>query len=467
MSRFDIEKFLTENQIEHKSANKQKFIEIKECFYCGSKRKLTVYVGEDKEKMSYGFSRCYKCREPGNFSKIIATVKNISEKEAYVIFIGRSKVSEKKSPFEIDVPTSIELKMDLQRKELEISQLPDQALPLGRIELDTNVTGYIKKRGLSIEGFSKLNCVFVPSDIESVFNLISENYKLYVELIKKNNSIEIFKKMLFSRAPVLDEDVLRDLPGIPPKVIEVCRLTVKLRGRIVFPVSVGTRTLGYVARDYTGTSKLKVMNSSGEWSGSLFWNFNLARTSKEVVICEGIFSAISCGVDRSIALLGKNINPSSDKIRLLKKLGAKIFYIYLDTGAEKDAESLKKTLMSFAEEVHIIKPPSVIKIARKLTTQEIDQINKKGFRIENWEDKYGLYSIGFKDHRAFKVALRLINSQNIPQNDRPLIGKSRKLSQLEKDLISVIADGDFLDPNDLGEKHNSKLINTDDYFSCN
>jgi hypothetical protein len=469
MSVFNITEFLETNNIVYKGPNRRGYLEIMECLYCGSKKKLNVYIKHDDGKVPYGFSKCFKCGEPGSFSKIIATVKNITEEAAFVLFRGdANKKKQIDSPFAIEVVVGLEIVGQKTKKELSISKLPEIVMPLSLETIDDACLKYINKRGLSLDNFHKVGCLYIPFEFKEVFELIHNKYKDEIVILEKRGLKEEFKKILFVPEPYTkrEEEIIAKINEVDLTMIEVCKVTLRLRGRVVFPVKIGNKNLAFVARDISGKSNIKVINSSGAWANSLFWNFNNVRNSREVVICEGIFSAISCGIERSIALLGKNINSESDKIRLLKRLGAKVFYIYLDTGATKEAQNLKKLLMNFAEEVHIVKIPSAIKTEHTLSDSELYQINSSGISICRWKID-NTYLIDFHDHRTFKIAIKLKNGSKIPKGDERYRRKAQKIKEINMELLENVAEGDFLDSNDLGRETNDHIISDIGFFNCN
>lgn len=467
-TEFDIISFLENNNILFKGPNRRGFIELIECPYCGAKKKLNICVDRSGDGVRYGFAKCFKCGEPGSFHKIISTVQGITENQALAIYLGGKKRKEApESPFAIeDFIPKIEMSDQKIKKELQIGKLPEVVMPVHSDELAEECLSYIEKRGLSIEDFKKIGALYVPSDYSELQKIISLKFSFAFNRLKDEGLYNQFKETLFSKNKEFTEQqfaLIAKFDSVEPSMFTACRETYNLRGRIVFPVKIGNKNLGYVARDITGLSHVKAKNSIGTEFRSLFWNFNNVRNAREVVICEGIFSAISCGIDRSIALLGKNINPESDKIRLLKRLSARIFYIYLDTGAEKEAEQLRDILMNFAEEVHIIKIPPALKVQTALTDVELLQIEKLIPSFLVWErDK--TYTISHIDQRAFKIAVRLLDNRLIPRNDEKLIPMARKLLKLDRNTLENIASGDFLDSNDLGIDFNNKIITKNDNF---
>jgi hypothetical protein len=121
--------------------------------------------------------------------------------------------------------------------------------------------------------------------------------------------------------------------GLTDEVINALNLYHwKSAKRVVFLVTKNGEIFGTLARDYIGDQVKKVLNSVGGWRSFNVWNFDNAKSSKELVICEGAFSAIKCGYARSIALLGKAA--TAGQIELIRTMDAKKIYICLDVGTE-------------------------------------------------------------------------------------------------------------------------------------
>lgn len=131
--------------------------------------------------------------------------------------------------------------------------------------------------------------------------------------------------------------------------------------RVVFPVIYNGDWYGYVARDFTGTHEKKVLNSAGNFRNRFFWNHDLVVDSEELVICEGIFSAIKCGINRSIALLGKIA--ADDQVELIRTLeNTKRVYICLDVDAQPEQYDLYRKLVPYFKEIYNVELPPVKKI---------------------------------------------------------------------------------------------------------
>lgn len=302
----DILEYLENKDIEFKGPNKRDFITLEECPYCGGKNKLYVYVDKEGTDYNYGKFKCFKCEvEPNsNFNFLRAKIEGKDPSN----FKYENKDDDNEY-LSLNFTNELDTKKESFLKTLEKYPIMDMPQYTRLIESgDKQAITYLKKRGLSFEQAIKMG-VYV-----SVFN----NYKHLKEVYKKSTNKE---------KEILDE---------------VKRYT----GRVIIPLKVIDKIYGYVARDYTGKidPKYKVLNSRGALTTAFIWNFDNVKKSKRVVICEGIFDAIKNGLDQSVAMLGKDVNPNSDKIKLLTTLRPEEFIIYPDNGALSDALSLAEVL---------------------------------------------------------------------------------------------------------------------------
>ncbi len=125
--------------------------------------------------------------------------------------------------------------------------------------------------------------------------------------------------------------------------------------RIIIPVfNNKSELVSFVARDYTGTSKLKVLTPLPGHSKTNIKNqvFNLynAIETKQLIIGEGVFDAISLGLS-GVALFGK----VPTEIQLAKIINCKPrrVTICLDKDAQYEAEKLARQLTLHVEDVRI------------------------------------------------------------------------------------------------------------------
>ena len=132
------------------------------------------------------------------------------------------------------------------------------------------------------------------------------------------------------------------------------------RNRIIIPSYDNEGKLNYfIARDIFPESRMKYKNPSVSKdiiAFDLFINWN-----KPIILCEGVFDAISIR-NNAIPLLGKFLS-NVLKTKLVKKKVKKI-YIALDEDAKQDAVKLAKFLMDNGIDVYLIemegKDPSEI-----------------------------------------------------------------------------------------------------------
>lgn len=132
-------------------------------------------------------------------------------------------------------------------------------------------------------------------------------------------------------------------------------------GRVIVPVfdeEEENKLVSFIARDYTGKLKPKVLTPPAETGHhgikDYLFNFHRAKKLGVVLIGEGVFDAISLGV-RGICLFGKTIT----SVQLAKLLKAKIsrVIIALDPDAQKEAYKLAGQLTNHIKDVRIATIP--------------------------------------------------------------------------------------------------------------
>lgn len=149
--------------------------------------------------------------------------------------------------------------------------------------------------------------------------------------------------------------------------------------RVVFTIETNEEIMGYMARDITGSQDPKTLNSKGNFRSYNFWNYDGVKDSDTVIICEGIFSAIKCGPERTIALLGKVA--TSGQIALLRTLKAKKIIIGLDVGTDEDVKKLYEQLsVYYPGNIYQIHLPPVVVSKKSFSPAAIEAVNSK-FKI--------------------------------------------------------------------------------------
>jgi DNA primase len=129
--------------------------------------------------------------------------------------------------------------------------------------------------------------------------------------------------------------------------------TIPVKERIVFPIYIENRAIGWQARDVTGLSDLRYLISSNLPKDKMIYNYENINNSSYITIVEGIIDLIKCFDINPICLLGKTL--SNTQLSLLLKLpNLKRIYIAIDRDEEKAINEMGMLLSNFFE-VFIIK----------------------------------------------------------------------------------------------------------------
>ena len=111
-----------------------------------------------------------------------------------------------------------------------------------------------------------------------------------------------------------------------------------LKHRIVTPIYENQEQVGYIARDYLGTSSIKNLYPP-KWKVSKYiFNIDNVDIKRRVIITEGVFDAMKLtelGFTNVVAILGINFN--MDRIKKLTDKGVKKIAICFDNDAETQA----------------------------------------------------------------------------------------------------------------------------------
>ena len=268
---------------------------LQKCPYCGKKNKLYIAT-------SSSLWICFSCGEKGGAAKLVAQLGELTPREAQRIVRG---VEER-------------VKVDIEKK-------------------DENLKGLLSFEPPKTRKPQKTECVYIekPGEFKELDPLNPKHQRAIEYLLKRGVSIEMAKAV----------------------GIHVCTEG-KYANRVVFPVTLEGRWTGFVARDITGTSDKKVLNSSGNFRSYSIWNYDVVKGSEEMVICEGAISAMKCGTHRAVALLGKIATP--EQIQLICRAAPKKIIICLDPDAESEFFTLYTQLSSFHENVLRVKMPPVV-----------------------------------------------------------------------------------------------------------
>ncbi len=139
--------------------------------------------------------------------------------------------------------------------------------------------------------------------------------------------------------------------------------------RYVFPVfDARERLVGFAGRDVTNTKdiKWKLIGSKMGWSYPLFFNLDIVKAKKEIILVESIGDMLAlweAGIKNTLVLFGVDLG---DRLRVLLKLDPDNIIIALNNDQEKDintgliaATDIKKELHRYfdTDQVTISLPP--------------------------------------------------------------------------------------------------------------
>jgi DNA primase len=123
--------------------------------------------------------------------------------------------------------------------------------------------------------------------------------------------------------------------------------TGRLGHRVIVPVrAADERLVGWVARDTTGQSPIKILSSSNEEDSirNHVFNLNRAQHAAEIVVVEGVFDAIRHGTN-FVALLGKL--PTEQQVASIiqtRMKAVRSVTVLLDRDAPREGRTLAKRL---------------------------------------------------------------------------------------------------------------------------
>lgn len=425
----DLAQLLEDKGIKFRENSSNELI-MDQCYNCGRSKKLYVH----KES---GLFVCFRCDEKGNGVKLVAKYLQISFKEASKLLYGsEGKIYASPSAVqeEEDEPLVLNLGGLNKLKKTGDLQLPpplDIAPEFTQLKPEHTVPyNYLIKRGYTATDIEELKLLILP------FETFGEAWKAVETRLKATG-----------------------LSG--EKLKEAVKLVVRCHERIMFPVYVDYNILGYVARDYTGTKQPKVLNSSGNFRSFSVWNFDNARASEELVICEGTTSAVKCGIDRSIALLGKAA--TSGQIRLIRKSKAKKIYICLDVGTDKEVGTIYQSLSIFYPgKIHVVKLPPVIDLKITISSALVKLVNDKfGTNLKFLDDTNQIY-IPAVDKQSILKELNISNK--LPSDEKRSLFYKRLSSsndfpsEIISQLAWIIFDGEYKDSGDYTHQEMDEFI---------
>jgi len=401
---------------------------LDECPNCKSKRKM--YVDNNT-----GAFICFKCEfKDAHPIKLLQKLFGIKEHEAIRMVLKEDSKIARLSSEKDALNLLSKLKTPKKRK----TNKPTPPIDMPKLSRDLKKTdkkawSYLQGRGYTDDIINKLGLKIIPFAPQSDFGKGWNYFKEKLELNKED----------------LGEGTSRDkLTDLQKKNRDELMIHISGAGRIFFPIYVYGNIHGYLARDYTegilkkiahntnGKSDyIKVLNTKGvEFRSHYVWNFDNAKESETLVIAEGATSAIKCGIDRSIALMGKMA--TSGQLKLLKQTKAKKIVLCLDVGTEKEQRKLYEKLMfSYPKKIFVVNLPNHYLFDEEINNDELNRIKKwiKG-------------DVKVLDKNLMEISPNVIKYLTDLKN-----GKIKRRDCSEEDKVflkSWLKKGDFKDPGD-------------------
>jgi hypothetical protein len=369
---FDVTDFLDDHGIGFQVGSGGNELILDQCPTCGKSNKFYISVNDGRFICFHCSSTDEKMR--GGPYNLVMVLADVTFREAKRIVDGR----------EIHVPIEddeIGKLLDFDTDSFTFNQtktssavgkkvlphpirVPRYMLPIGNVNFP-EAWSYLSGRGIDDGVIQKMDVLVSGLDTP----------KEAAEVIARGESphrqrvlVSLIYDILGSRVEINDANVAPFLKehGVPETYL--ARITdavmaIKYRGRVVFTVRISGLVFGWVARNFRkppgeGQFKpIKVLNSPGPFKYFCLWNFDRVVNAKEIVVCEGIVSAVKCGIDRGVATLGKMV--TDEQLRLLRKTKAETIIICLDVDAQAEAFKLKRRLLASFKSVYNVKLPPV------------------------------------------------------------------------------------------------------------
>lgn len=133
------------------------------------------------------------------------------------------------------------------------------------------------------------------------------------------------------------------------------------------------------AIDNNQTKSINAPATKSEHSkNDVIFNLNLAKQTNHIIICEGVFNALTVGIN-GVATYGKQITPTQIKLLREAKNENKdlIFYIFLDNDAKKQALEVAKELSRFTTDIKLVTNPFGDKDANELGREITAELIKR------------------------------------------------------------------------------------------
>lgn len=147
--------------------------------------------------------------------------------------------------------------------------------------------------------------------------------------------------------------------GLHPSLIREYQLREGAAGswgetRVFIPTFHEGKMTFWVARDTSGTAATKYLNPTGRSRRYHIFNLDRAMKYRDVVITEGVFSAIAAGPN-AVATFGKYV--TGEQLRLLRQADFRTYYVALDGDAAAQAIYVAEWLQARGCKVQMVSLP--------------------------------------------------------------------------------------------------------------
>jgi len=310
-----------------------------DCPFCGEHKNKFYVVTDDDSNMPIGSYRCWVCDESGSITNLVKELYNTNFTEAKDMLSeigidssGGTTMADYKRSYTSDMLTPAEsLYLSLHKKELdsdkgqeEITEYKVSPFPTNMKPIKDNLRNpesypfqkYLTKRGITLDQVILHNIHYVVSG-----------------LVRKADKVDGEDAYMTIRNSIIF--ITYDNEGMP----------IFWNSRSI-DKDPAVKSLNAPARE----------NEFGKHN--TIFNLNLARREEAIVICEGVFNALTVGQE-GVATFGKKV--TEGQLDLIKKAlydNNKLrIYVFTDSDARNEGAKQAKELSKITDEVYLVENP--------------------------------------------------------------------------------------------------------------
>jgi hypothetical protein len=316
LQAFDIAAFVRKHGGYKESASKYSCEYLVTCPHCSSDRCRWRHGRNEREGTFGAKWVCWSCGRSGNSIDLIASLEKIDLPAAMDLVLDGYVGGD---PITTLVPV-------LSQQRQRVERLPTIPWPLG-VEMVTNVPmhaagiEYLARRGVDLA--------------------TAQEWKLGVGRNGRLANYVVFPVYMDGGLVYWQGRAMYEPPPAPPELVD--------------PAQRKAWTKDWIKANHYQKSRNPIDLGAHASASEALLNYDRARMSPHVVICEGPFDAIKVG-DHAVALLGKVAQQA--KIERLLRMRAQRYTVYLDRGVQEraHAERLAEELRHYAP-TFIATPP--------------------------------------------------------------------------------------------------------------